>query len=516
MPFENNDSTQTKSEPKSQGFDLNLVGIHSEKSESANSAQTNTKSDGGMPTGRLVGLAGTTAGLAELTMNHIGTNAGKLFRDSADTLIHTAHTGGAGLYNSLDKLRVHQATSIFNGIYTETGPLSAAANKEVGHVINYGIDVTESMRARVGAASAMTDSAVKSAAATLRLNMQFDDLAKAATSRAQMLEIMANDRRILSHGATKLQNPMTSAELRKFGELAFNKGSLVGEGMIQKAATMTAAEKVAPSTVLETVFPSWRNQLEKLTADEAKFGRMGSQLNALKNPSGADLAGGLLKMRHLEQPLFQQGEAITAALNEHAMNTRYMQGIETKLASDQRLLTQHATTLRNNMSAELAVSSNAQSFAKGFGKGAVVMSAAIGAGLVIDKMMDRENLSISSPLGMGIDAAAGLTLMSKLPTHVKVPLAVATLAAPRIMDANGYGDILRPAALQGDSAWRPNAVDAIGLGLAAGLNVDGRIRLGIGAATIVAGRAYHIMNAPKENQLPELDMSKFKIQSTNR
>jgi hypothetical protein len=126
--------------------------------------------------------------------------------------------------------------------------------------------------------------------------------------------------------------------------------------------------------------------------------------------------------------------------------------------------------------------------------------------------MDREHLSIETPIGMGIDAAAGLTLLSKMPMRVKVPLAAATFAAPRILDKMGHGDILRPAALQGDSAWRPNAVDAIGLGLAAGLNVDGRIRLGIAATSIIAGRVYHVMNSAKQNQLPELDMSKFKIQ----
>ena len=503
MPFNSADaidSNVSKNEAAVSGLDL--LKVHSD------STDTMQKQDAGMPTARLVGLAGVTAGLTELTMNQLGTNSAKLFQESAAELAKSAYTGSAGLYNAIDRLRVREASSLLSDIRTVSGPLSAASSVEVGKMVNYGIDVTESLREKAFQAGPLMDSSVKVAGEVAKVKGQFDQLSAGFFNRSEIKDIMHNDRIVIGYGGAKLQAPMTAAELRTFGETGFNKGSLFGEGMVKKAASMAPGEKNAPSTVVAELAPAWQEKLTKLIADDTKQARLGAQLEAIANPSAAELRGGLLNKRYMDQPLFAEGESITGAIDELAQNRRYMDSVESKLALNQELLHQQANKVNAQMTAELAASSNTQSFVRGFARGALVMTAAVGAGYAIDKMTGREHLAISSPLGAGIDAAAGLTLLTPLPTHFRVPIALATLAAPRVLDAAGYGDFLRPAALHGDSVWRPNAVDAIGLGLAAGLNVDNRVRLGIGAATIVAGRAYNIMNGSTPTQYRELDMSK--------
>lgn len=508
MPFENFDSADKKQEPAAQGLDF--LGAHSERFRATDS-QKSQSGPSDIPTARLVGLAGTTAGLTELVMDKIGTNSAKLFHESAKDLMLNA-SGGPNLYNALDKLRVYQSTSMLSDINAASGPLSAATNKQVGHVINQGLFLTDALRERAYASSVMLDSSVKLSSEAVLLKGKLDSLTAGALQRSQILEIMQNDRMSLTYGGAKLQTPLTADELRAFGEKSFNQGSLFRDEMVKHAAQMKAGETIAPRVLVEKVAPAWQSRYTEIALEESATARMGAQIEALKNPSPGDLNGGLLKARHMNEPLFKRGEKITTALEDYATNNKYMNSVEAKVASQEKLLYEHASRLKMDMADELAKSSSAESFTRGFAKGAVVMTAAIGAGVLVDKMMDREHLSIESPIGMGIDAAAGLTLLSKMPMHAKLPLAAAIFAAPRILDRMGHGDILRPAALQGDSAWRPNAVDAIGLGLAAGLNVDGRIRLGIAATTIVAGRVYHVMNSAKQDQLPELDMSKFKIQ----
>ncbi len=508
MPFENFDSNEKKSEPAAQGLDF--LGAHSERFN-AMDAQKSQNGPSDIPTARLVGLAGTTAGLTELVMEKIGSNSAKLFQENAKELMLNA-SGGPNLYNALDKLRVYQSTSLLSDINAASGPLSAATNKQVGHVINQGLFVTDALRERAFASSVMLDSSVKLSSEAVLLKGQFDQLSAGAMARSQMFEVMHSDRMSLTYGGAKLQTPLGANELRAFGEKSFSEGSLFRNEMVKHAAEMKAGETIAPRVLVEKVAPAWQARYTEIALEESATARMGAQIEALKNPSPGDLNGGLLKARHMNDALFKRGEKITTALEDYANNSKYMNTVEAKLVSQEKLLYEQANRLKTDMADELAKSSSAESFTRGFAKGALVMTAAIGAGVLVDKLMDREHLSIESPIGMGIDAAAGLTLLSKMPMRVKVPLAAATFAAPRILDKMGHGDILRPAALQGDSAWRPNAVDAIGLGLAAGLNVDGRIRLGIAATSIIAGRVYHVMNSAKQNQLPELDMSKFKIQ----
>ena len=511
MPFDNFDSTEAKQVPATQGLDL--VGVHSDRVQSMLTTEPSQKAQRDMPTARLVGLAGVTAGLTELTMNHLGNNSAKLFQESATELMKNASTSGAGFYNALDKLRVYQSSSLVSDINTMSGPLSAATNKQVGHLINHGLYVADSLREKAYASSLMMDSSVGVASEVASLRGQFEKLGAGSVDRAQIMEVMGNDRITLSQAGAKLKTPMTAAELRTFGETGFSKGSLIREEMVKQAASMKVADKIAPAEVILEVAPKWQEKLGTVLAEDAKLARVGAQLDAFKAPSTAELSGALLKAKHLGEPLFPKGEAITTALDDYAKTSQYANRVEAKLSLEQKILHQHASGLNAQMTEELVRSSNTQAFGRGFAKGAIVMTAAIGAGYAIDKMMDREHLAISSPLGMGIDAAAGLTLLAPLPMKIKVPLAIGAIAAPRVLDATGYGDFLRPASLQGDSAWRANAVDAIGLGLAAGLNVDGRIRLGIGAATIIAGRAYNVMNTDNEKTVHELslDMNNFKI-----
>lgn len=494
MPFENFDSKETKQEPATSN--LNLVGV-----------QPESTSDRGMPTGRLVGLAGVTAGLTELTIDHFANKTSKLFEQSALGLMDNAVSGGAGFYNSLDKLRVFKATSIFEDVHTMSGPLSREVNKQVGRVVNYGLDLDSAIRERAYASSAVMDSSVKVAGGVVGLNAELQQLASGLTKRAEIREIMHNDSLMLAYNRPKLEVALAATELRELGENGFNKGSMLGDKIIAKANSLKPGEKLTAMTAIEDVGPAWNQKIADLAAVDARMSRVAAQVEAMKNPSLADLNGGLLNKRHLDQALFQEGDSITAALKEHAANSKYMGQVEADLARKQGLLYKEASKLN----AELSTTPAAQSFVKGFAKGAVVMTAAVGAGYAVDKMLGREHLSISSPIGIGIDAAAGLTLLSPMPMHVKVPIAVATFAAPRILDATGHGDILRPAALHGDSIWRPNAVDAIGLGFAAGLNVDPRVRLGIGAATIVAGRVYNTMQGPSEVPFHTLDTSKVKM-----
>ena len=98
-----------------------------------------------------------------------------------------------------------------------------------------------------------------------------------------------------------------------------------------------------------------------------------------------------------------------------------------------------------------------------------------------------------------MDAVAGMAWLWTLPGKYKYPLAVAALALPRVCEAKGVGlGVITPASFSGDSIWKPNAVDALGLGLAVGLPVDGRIKMAVGGAAIVAGRIYNaVQEAPK-------------------
>lgn len=480
-----------------------------DSNESNNKLQASEELDGSMPTARLVGLAGVTAGLTELTMNQIGNNTAKLFKESAEALVKNAYSGGPEFYNALDKLRTHQSTSIISDIKTTTGPLSAATSKEVGKVINQAIDVGHSLSAQARSTEAFMSAATKLKSEISLLSGEFDSLSAGFLKRADIKDVMHNDSIILRHSASKLQAPMTATELRAFGETSFNKGSLFGEGMIKKAASMGVGDKIAPAAVVDEIAPVWKQQLTSIIADDARFARVDAQLQALKAPSVQDMNGGLLKKMDFDKPLFNKGETITTAIDDFAAHRRYVTNVESTLALEQKLLNNTANGLSNKMRAELAAGSNAHAFVRGFAKGTVAMSAAVGAGYAFDKLMGRDELAISSPLGMGIDAAAGLTLLAPIPGAIKVPLAVAALATPRILDATGHGDFLKPSRLNGDSILRANAVDAIGLGLAAGLNVDGRIRLGIGAATIVAGRMYNAMNTRNENTIQEVDIRKF-------
>ncbi len=492
MPFEKFDSKEAKQEPAQ--LNLNLAGVQSEST-----------SDRGMPTGRLVGLAGVTAGLTELTIDHFANKTSRLFEQSAIGLMDNAVSGGAGFYNSLDKLRVFQATSIFDDVHTMSGPLSRGVNKQVGRVVNYGLDLDSAFRERAYASGAMMDSSVKVSREVVGLNAELQQLGAGLMKRAELRDIMHNDTLMLAYNRPKLEVALGAPELRALGENSFNKGSMLGEKIIARANSLKPGEKLTAMTAIEEAAPAWKQKLDDLIAVDAKMSRVAAQVEAMKNPSLADLNGGLLNRRHLDQALFQEGDSITATLKEHAANSKYMGQVEADLARKQGLLYEQASKLN----AELSTTPAAQSFVKGFAKGAVVMTAAVGAGYAVDKMMGREHLSISSPIGIGIDASAGLVLMSPMPMHLKVPAAVAIFAAPRILDATGHGDILRPAAMQGDSIWRPNAVDAVGLGLAAGLNVDPRVRLGIGAATIVAGRVYNTMQGPSEVPFRKLDTSKI-------
>lgn len=495
MPFENFDSKEAKQEPAP--LNLNLIGVQSEQSER------------GMPTGRLVGLAGVTGGLTELAVDQLGNKTAKLFKESAVGMMDNAIAGGAGYYNSLDKLRVFQATSILDDVHTMSGPLSREVNRQVAKVVSHGLDLDSAFREKAFAHKAVLDSSVDVAAEIRSLQIQLDKLNNGFMSRADARDIMHNDSLVLAYDRAKLNVALEAPELRALGESSFNKGSIIGEKIIERSNLLKPGEKLTAMTVVEEVAPAWKQKLDDLIAVDAKMSRVAAQVEATKNFATADLKdgfGGLLHSRHMDQALFQESDSITSALRKHSANYKYLSDVEQSLAAKQVLVQKHASMLN----AELSTTPASLSFVNGFAKGAVVMSAAVGAGYALDKMMGREDLAISSPLGLAIDASAGLALMSKMPMRVKAPIALATLAAPRILDATGYGDILRPSVLQGDSLWRPNAVDAIGLGFAAGLNVDPRVRLGIGAATIVAGRVYNSTQESSEVSFRTLDPSKIK------
>lgn len=499
MPFE----IQDLNEPKqaSSAPNLDLARVHAEKPQSTNASEQRHSSNGDMPTGRLVGLAGTTAGLTELAIDKIGNNTAKLLHETSAELM-TSTRGGSGLYNSLDKLRTYQTTSLANDINTAAGPLSAATNSKVGHLINHSQYVVDGLRERSYSASLLKDSSAKLTAEIATMRGQFDLLAANAGNRAQIAELIGHDMRTLRWNPPKdMYKAVNSQDLQIFAEVNFRPGSLFREEMIKHASGMAVVkDTITPKEVIAKIAPAWEAQRAALVAEQAQHDLLYSKLAALGKPNG------IIKDATLNGGLFKDGEPILKAIDDNVANTRYVNAVEARLSANQKLLYQHASGLNAEMAEELG-KSGARSFTSGFAKGALAMTAAIGAGYVFDKITEREHLSISSPLGMGIDAAAGLTLLSKLPMQVKVPLAVATFAAPRLLDATGHGDMLRPSMLQGNSEWRPNTVDAVGIGLAAGLNVDGRIRLGILAATFVAGRIYGAANSPKNNDL--LDFSEY-------
>lgn len=262
---------------------------------------------------------------------------------------------------------------------------------------------------------------------------------------------------------------------------------------------MVPGETVSPRQALGELLPAWGERMKALSTDDALQCHLVEKMGHLESAVEAPVRvhGILTEWRvHGEQgPMFPSGDPARAALTELDEASFALSSADRALVCESSKLTRLSRELNGRMHCELQprpLAVEVQALGRGFGIGLLAMSATVGAGCLIDRLRGEEQSTLNSPLGMGLDAGAGLILACGLPAKYKVPLAVATMVVPRVLNAYEIGpNQLAPTNLSNNALWMPNAVDGIGVGVAVGLPVDGRIKSGVAGLSIVGGRLYN-------------------------
>lgn len=257
-------------------------------------------------------------------------------------------------------------------------------------------------------------------------------LEQGSHSREALAEIMQHDLQVLKANKSDLRRLMTSDELRNFA-LKFSKGSIYRQGLLDWSAKMEGS--IAPSLLIDHAAPAWNAQREAVNQANRRLVDLTEQLIALRRS---------VKVWSADIPKLMKEEAYWRALPKGGaaratIDTYLRTRLEASAAMQMNTLTGSKV---NQISGELglylqseakglersALSSNA----RGFGKGVGAVSIGIGAGYLADRLTGR--YALHSSLGLGLDAASGLLLFSRLPGRYKLPLAIVSLATPRIMD----------------------------------------------------------------------------------
>ena len=477
---------------------LDLIGLVAEGNKSEPEETITTKA---IPAARWTLLAGTTAGLTELTVSQLSRSTAQTPAGASGELLTDLQRTASLNYPAMDKLRNHSASVTGeiglalhapNGAKAAVNDILTTADKVAG---------LERSKLSLGLARNTTEQQLQQHIKGLTAEQK--QLSARFLANADAWDIMHNDNILLNHTQSKAGIPLAADELRTFATSTFNEGSLYRKGLLDRAAAMQVGEKVAPSAVYKEIIPAWQQQLVLNQLDSRRLSTLNAQLAELER--GLSSPGNVKSILNasdngLGGPVFSSTDAGRRAMMEFGHANQLYAHNSAQLAHETFTLTNKARNLQSQMSAELLSVRTAagHSFARGFGKGVVAMSVGIGAGYTIDQLTGEERTSFNSPIGLGLDAAAGLALFSNLPGKYKYPLAIAAIAAPRVLHAYGYGDnLLAPTTLSSDSLWKPNAVDAIGVGVAVSLPIPGNYKAAAVGGAIVGGRVYNAMNYKK-------------------
>lgn len=453
----------------------------------------NREPDKVVPVARWTLLAGTTAGVTELVFNRLNTTAAKSLADAGAELMTGAVSPAA-----VDKLTAYSASGLPAEFGITSGALSNKTREAVSRIINATDRVNSATVYRQEAAQRLGLARGGVEAQMSAIAAELGQLQSGSYARANALDIMHSERYGLM--AFDVKSGVNAEQLRTLATEAFpHADSTLRQGLLDRASRMVPGETVSPHQAVGDLLPAWNTKLQGLNAENARIGSLTEKLGRYQLATTVpDRVQSILNYRGngLREPLFPVADPGRAALNELQQSAAAMSAAETALATQTRNLTNLSGDLHRQMRAELVAEQYAvNAFSRGFGKGVLAMSAGIGAGYVIDQLSGEERSTLNSPVAMGLDAGAGLIMASGMPARYKVPLAIATLVVPRVLNAYEMGPSqLAPATLSTGSLWAPNAVDGIGLGVAVGLPVDGRIKAGLAGASIVAGRAYNAYN----------------------
>lgn len=455
-----------------------------------------------IPAAKFSGLAGLSGGLTELTFNQVNARAAETLEKAAGSLNAKALSSKIS-YEGLDSLVAHKTK--WSGITLESSAFNKATQAKIDQLI-------ESSQSLANRDSTFQTASKDVRAAQMRLGVEETrlvreqrELQKGLFARADLRDIMHNDTIIRSQMTpSSLATDMTAEELRGVGR-SFNETSLFRKGLLDKAANMAPGELVKPQDLMNEVMPAWRAQLDASLQADKKMSLVGDQLRLLNEAEIVPHAR-IQQLASAENRAWSNlpiNDPIKAQVSEYVSGVKVLNIAKGSLYAHAAEVGTLSLQLGQGLRAEAALAENTAvaSFVRGFGKGFAGMSLGIGAGYMADQLMGRGELAINSPAGLAIDALGGMALVSKLPSSVKLPLALATIATPRVIEATGFGkDFLSPTTFAGSSEYKPNAVDALGLGLAAGLPVATTYKMAIGAAAIVTGRVYNAAFVAPENK----------------
>lgn len=440
-------------------------------------------------------LAGTTAGLTDLVVDRFNYSASQTLAEATGRLM-TGNVNQA----AVDKLTNYALNAPPKEFGLTTGAFKESTRTTVGEILSSADYVTRSTMSRDSIARRFADAQQGLQAEITKVSDELTPLQRGAHARYSAMDMMHSER----YGVTAFNGKtgVSADELRKMAADFMPPGeSTFRAGLLDRASRMAPGETVTPHQALTELIPAWNDRLHALNAEDALQSHLTEKLEHLQSvaqkPAAASSVAHSYGMR-LRQPLFPAGDSARAVMTELQHSAAGLQVAEARLAQDMSKLSELSLGLNQRMHSELLpgpVALHANAFGRSFGKGVFAMSAGIGVGCLVDHLTGEERSTLDSPLGMGLDAGAGLILASGMPAKYKVPLALATMVVPRVLNHYEIGpNQLAPTKLSSSSLWAPNAVDGIGVGLAVGLPVDGRIKAGVAGASIVAGRAYNAYN----------------------
>ncbi|MBY0549298.1 MAG: hypothetical protein K2W95_18630 [Candidatus Obscuribacterales bacterium] len=446
------------------------------------------------PVARFTLLAGTVAGLTELTFSRLNKGAAQTLADATGELM----TGNVSI-NAVDKLTGYRSSVPSSEFGLTLGGVKESTQAAVTDIIT----ATDRVRSATGTALEANNrfGLAKQAlqAEVSKLSSELQRLQDGSFARHEAMDVMHSERYALpSFDGTTGVN---ADQLRKMATESLPQGnSTLRTGLLDRASRMLPGETISPRQAVSELLPEWNSRLQAINAENVRVGDVTEKLGHLDLASRIpDRASMVLQSRARNgflEPVFPAGDPARAVLTELQQAEGQFRSAAAHMERESSQLRNLSGDLNRQMHAELAAEKYAvNAFGRGFGKGVLAMSAGVGVGCVIDGLTGEERSTLNSPIGMGLDAGAGLLMVSNLPAKYKLPLAVATMAVPRVLNAFDIGpNQLAPSSLSSSSIWAPNAIDGIGLGLAVSLPVDGRVKAAAAGAAIVAGRAYNAYN----------------------
>lgn len=456
------------------------------------------------PVARWTLLAGGTAGITEAAFNKVNVAA-------AENLAGASREIAAGLgqgtvnYDAINRLSAYTRSLPVEANLT-LGATNASTVRQVRDMLSLADEIMSADRRIFSATERIGEARKVIGAEVTALTDEVAALRAGAHGRVVAFEVAHVDR----YGAAALsKHALVDADgLRAIAaeNQYFHPTSTLRHGLLERAAKMAPGETVSPFKALNEMHPAWAEKVAAMNKENARLVTAESRLHALNLAMETpDAVRGILNFRSSvgEQP-FKVGEPVYNAMRDLHENAVALRGAKATFEANKGSLVPLAASMEAKMGGLLASEvATVQAFARGFGKGVVGMSAGIGAGYVVDQLTGNEQATLSSPVGMGIDASAGLVACSAMPWRFKAPLALTMMAVPRVLNAYDVGPAqLTPSMIASDSVWRPNAVDGLGIGLAAGLPVAGKYKLGLGVAAIIAGRLYNgVSTKPSDSNL---------------